>query len=571
LKQKKWLYKCRNLDRNTVLEFSKKYSLSPIIATLLFNRGLDSEEKVRSFFSKSIKDVHNPKLLIDADAAADRIISAVNNKEKIAVYGDYDVDGIISTALMYDFLKGLGADVMYYIPDRMDEGYGINIMAVNKLSKMGVKLMVTVDCGITAVGEVEFAKLQGMEIVITDHHTCKEKLPRAVAAVDLKREENEYPFNALAGVGVAFKLMLYIVMKLGLNTTEYFNRYADFCAIGTVADVVSLTDENRIIVNRGTAVLSNTKREGLKALIELAGLKPDNIKSEDIAFGIAPRLNAAGRMGSAETALKLLLTDSSEEAAQYAAELNLQNEKRKQTEAEIFEEALSQIASDANFDLKKVIVVCGNGWHHGVIGIVASKLTERFYKPCIVLSEENGVCKGSARSIPAFNLFDALEHCDKLLKTFGGHSGAAGLTLGRENLDEFSGELNNYAKSVLTDEDMIPVIEIECELAPKSATIDFVKRLSNFEPFGEENETPVFSMKEADVAYISKVGKDMTHLRMVIVKDGISFNCIGFGMGAYSDYISKGDGVNIAFGIGINSYNGTDSVQFYLKDIQTVK
>ena len=352
---------------------------------------------------------------------------------------------------------------------------------------------------------------------------------------------------------------------------EIIDRYADLFAIGTVADVVSLTDENRIIVNRGTDVISNTKREGLKALMNIAGIANRNIKAEDIAFGIAPRLNAAGRMGSAETALKLLLTTNKEEAEEYAKILNGENEKRKKIEADIFEQALSQINEDANFTLKKVIVVCGTGWHHGVIGIVASKLTERFYKPCIVLSEENGVCKGSARSISAFNLFNALEYCEKLLTTFGGHSGAAGLTLGKENVEKFETEINKYANTVLTDEDMIPVVDIECELAPKSATMELVKRIESFEPFGEENEPPVFSMKEAEVIYISKVGKDMTHLRMIVSKDSHSFNTIGFGMGMYGDYISKGDCVDIAFGIGINSYNGQENIQFYLKDIKTGK
>ncbi len=566
MRKKKWMYKCKNLDRNAVLEFSKSTSFSPLVSTLLFNRGIFNENSAKEFFSKSVRGVHNPSELIDADAAADRIISAVSNKEKIAVYGDYDVDGITSTALMCDFLKSLGADVVYYIPDRADEGYGVNILAVNKLKKSGVKLIITVDCGITSVGEVEFAKLSGVDFVITDHHMCQDKIPRAVAVVDLKRKESTYPFDALAGVGVAFKLMLYIAMKLGFSATEYFNKYADLAAIGTVADIVSLTDENRVIVSRGVDIINQNTRVGIKALLDVCGV--ERVSPEDIAFSISPRLNAAGRMGKADLALKLLLSHNAAEAKEYAELLDRENMERRATEAQIFEEALSKINEDANFSAKKVIVVCGHNWHHGVIGIVASKLGEKFFKPCIVLSEHNGVCKGSARSIPGFDLFVALDAVSDTLIEFGGHSGAAGLSVSYENIDKFSNAICKYANSVLTEDDMVPCVNIDCELNTAYATLDFTKRLSAFEPFGQDNDPPVFSMCKASVLQILRIGKDMSHLKVTVQKDNKKFSCIGFGMGDYADYITAGDCVDAAFSLSVNTYNSQENLQFMLKDIR---
>lgn len=568
MKEKKWIYKTDINDRNKIFEFAGENSIPPVIATLLFNRGIKTTEKMCAFFSRSAKDIHNPLSLNDCEKAAERIIAAIKNKEKIAVYGDYDVDGITSTALLYDFLKQMEADVSYYIPNRVSEGYGMNIVAVNKLIKNGVKLLITVDCGITAVGEVEFSNLQKTDVIITDHHTCKEKLPRASAVINPKRHDNEYPFEMLAGVGVAFKLMLCVVMKMNLNTTEYLDKYSDLTAIGTVSDLVSITGENRSIVYRGMQNIKKCPRVGIAALLDKAGIDYKSLKSTDIAFGIAPRLNAAGRMGSAELGLKLLLSNNIEEASKYAELLNSENEKRRGIECEIYNEALSQINSDINFSAKKVIVVSGKEWHEGVIGIVASRLTEHFYRPAIVLSENKGVCKGSGRSIPGFDLFEALSSCKDVLSDFGGHSSAAGLSLGAADIDKFIADINKYANTVLKESDMIPRIQIDCELSASSPSIELVKAMSVFEPYGEDNEVPVFSMKHAAVSYISRIGHDKSHLRMTVVKNAKQFNCVGFKMGDFADYINTGDNIDIAFNIDINKYKGNEYLQFLLKDIK---
>jgi single-stranded-DNA-specific exonuclease len=522
--------------------------------------------------AKSKKDVRNPLSMLDMDKAADRIVKAIENKEKTVIYGDYDVDGITSTALLYEFLQSIGADVIYYIPDRKDEGYGINIMAVNKLIKQGMKLLITVDCGITAIGEVEFAKLQRMDVIITDHHTCKERIPDAAdAVVNPKREGDEYGFDGLAGVGVAFKLALAIAVRLGMNTGECFERYVDLAAIGTIADVVPLVDENRIIVYRGLMQLQNPKRHGIKALLEVAGAYGKKVTASTIAFAIAPRMNAAGRLGTAVTAVELLLTKDEVRAREIAEELDKENKARQSTEQEILREALDMTAADPNFSKKKVIVLAKEGWHNGVIGIVASRLMEQFYRPTILISLSNGVGKGSGRSIEGFNLFEALQDSDELLTTFGGHSAAAGLGINEGNIEKFTEKINKYAESVMTEQDMVPIVKIDCMLGGQNLNLATAKVISALEPYGMGNEKPVFAIKNAVVRSIASVGADNKHLRMQIEKDGVWVNCIGFGFGEFERLLQPGDTVHLAFSLDINTYQGTESVQLVLSDIKTIQ
>ena len=457
---KNWIFRNQKLNTADIDRISHTYRIPRVIATILLNRGIN-EEEVPVYLKKSMSDIVNPNLMPDMDKAVERINTAIEKKEKIAVYGDYDVDGITSTAILYEFLTSLGADAQYYIPDRKGEGYGINIMAVNKLTKNGIKLMITVDCGITAIGEVEFAKLQGMDVIITDHHTCKERIPSAAAILNPKRPDCEYPFDALAGVGVAFKLILALAVKNGLNTNEIFKKYADITALGTVADVVPLLGENRIITDKGLKLIQNTERAGLKAIMEVGGVLGKKINSSSIAYSIAPRLNAAGRLGTASTAVELLLTKDEKRAREIAETLDEENKLRQATEKEIFDEALGMIASDPNFEKKKVIVLAREDWHQGVIGIVASRLTDMYYKPCILISHSNGIGKGSGRSIKTFNLFDALSHCEKYLTDFGGHAVAAGLNINMSDLDGFIKEINKYADDTLTPEDMGQSISID--------------------------------------------------------------------------------------------------------------
>lgn len=566
-----WNFRNKQLKEDTIIGISQKYHIPQVISTILLNRGID-EENIPAFLKKSMADIVNPKLMLDMDKATERIRSAIANKEKIAVYGDYDVDGITSTALLYEFLHSLGADVQYYIPDRKGEGYGINIMAVNKLFKQGIKLMITVDCGITAIGEVEFAKLQGMDVIITDHHTCKDRLPSAAAAIlNPKRPDCEYPFDSLAGVGVAFKLILALAMEDGLSTREVFEKYVDIATLGTIADVVPLVGENRIIADKGLTALKTSKRAGIQAIMEVAGVTDKEITSSTIAFAIAPRLNAAGRLGTATTAVELLLTQDENNARKIALTLDEENKERQLTERQIFNEAAEMIASDTNFGKKKIIVLAKEGWHNGVIGIVASRLCDIYYKPCILISHSNGVGKGSGRSIKNFNLFDALSHCEKHLTDFGGHAVAAGLNVNMSDFDTFVKEINKYADSVLTERDMIPSIDIDCPLSERYVTLENAKMLRNLEPFGMGNEKPVFSISGVEVMNIAAVGVDNKHLRIRINKNNKIINSIGFNMGNFISFVNQGDIIDIAFQMDINNYQGNESVQLILKDIKPNK
>lgn len=565
---KVWRYKNKGCTDSEIAELSRLSRVPPIIALLLRNRGITNPQEVHGYIRKTLGTVHDPSELDDMDKAASRLVDAIKNHEKITVYGDYDVDGVTSTALAVRFLRKHGADVSYYIPSRESEGYGINVMAVNKIARSGTKLMLTVDCGITACGEVELAKTMGMEVIITDHHLCKDKLPAAYAVVDPKRPGSKYPFDGLAGVGVTFKLVLAAAKLLGGKTADCFFEYANLAAIGTVADIVPLLDENRVIADKGIKLVQDSKNPGIKALLAVSGADKRPVNATAVAFMIAPRINAGGRLGSADKAVELLLTDDDAEAAKLAAELEEDNRERRQLEQKIFEEAMEMIAADPDFDKKKVIVLGGSGWHPGVIGIVASRVTEKFYKPSIMISfDEKGNGKGSARSIEGFNMFEALTDSAEILTNFGGHAMAAGVGVAKADIDAFSEKINKYAKERLTPEDMVAKIDIDCELPPKLATAEIAELLEYMEPFGAENPKPVFSMCGVKINKISQMGADLTHLRMVIEKNGIVLNAVGFRMGGAAEHFSEGEYVNIAFTLEINNFRGEKNAQLILKDI----
>ena len=568
--EKKWEYKYKQHKREEITRIANEYSIHPIIAAVLLNRGI-AESEIKSYFAKSMHDVVNPLKMKDMDKAVARIMAALEKHEPIVVYGDYDVDGITATAVLYDFLRSEGADVDYYIPERGGEGYGINIRAVNKLIKQGKELLISVDCGITALGETSFAHLQGMDVIITDHHTCKERIPEDAAAVlDPKREDDEYPFDSLCGAGVAFKLILALTMAMGKDTGKCFNKYIDLVAIGTVADVVPLTGENRIFVDRGLKLLQEPKRPGIQALFKVAGVKQP-ITASTIGFSIAPRLNASGRLYSASIGVELLLSDDYDRAFEIARELDNANRERQNEEQKIFEEALDIIARDPNFEKKKVIVLSSTGWHQGVIGIVASRLNERYYKPCILISDDGkGNGKGSGRSIPDFNLFDALTACEDTLTGFGGHSVAAGLNVNIADIPRFSEAINKYAHKHISSDMLIPKLEIDCPINPCHVTLKNAKVFSHMEPFGMNNEKPVFSMSGLEILYISAVGADNKHLRLKLAKDQMTFNGIGFSLGAFADTLTPGMHIDAAFQLDVNHYQGTESVQLVIKDIKKI-
>ena len=421
MQSKIWEYKSKQLNKEDVRAFGEKHGLPPVIACIMLNRGIREDRDVLAYLKKGLDCVNNPYDFDDMEAAVERIVSAVNNHEKIMIYGDYDVDGITATSLLLKFLKSIDADVDFYIPDRHKEGYGLNIVAINKLIKTGTKLFVTVDCGITGMGEVEFAKTLGVDFIITDHHTCKEEIPRAVAVINPKRPDSSYGFDSLAGVGVAFKLVLALCIKLGIDTKTAFMEYADLTAIGTIADVVPLLGENRVIVEKGVGALANTKNQGIKALFAVAGMGNKTPDAQSIAFAISPRLNAAGRMENAEIAVRLLTEENYDEALKIAQYLDSLNRKRQETEQIIYKQALEQIESYETE--QNVYVLSSDNWHSGIIGIVASKLSESLYRPCILISCEDGKGKASGRSIEEMNLFDALTECDELLTAFGGEGG----------------------------------------------------------------------------------------------------------------------------------------------------
>jgi len=566
MQKKIWEYKDAKLNKEQINSFCEQFNLPYYMAVLLLNRGVFDEQQLISYIKKGLDIVHNPFELNDMDKACERILEAVSNNEKITVYGDYDVDGITSTTIMTDFLEDIGADVDYYIPDRFKEGYGLNAIVINKIQKSGTKLLITVDCGITSIGEVELAKTLNLDVIITDHHTCKDELPKAVAVINPKRADSTYPFRELAGVGVAFKLILALAKKTERSTKDTFMKYVDLVTIGTIADVVPITDENRVIVDRGVAKLNNTENLGIKALLEVAGANDKEITSTTVAFLLSPRLNAAGRMENASISVKLLKAKDYDSAYQMAEYLDSLNRLRQQTERDIFDEALEMVY--AMPEEQMVYVLSHTGWHGGVIGIVASKICEKFYRPCILLSEENGKCKGSGRSIDGLDLFDALSDSEEILTAFGGHALAAGLSITSENIDEFRNKINVYAKKLLTEDKLVPKILIDCEIEPQYITRGCVEALKRLEPFGTGNVQPVFSISDVSVSSISRMGADGRHLHMKLQKNGYTFDAVGFDKGDLCDDIFIGEKVSIAFNMNINIYQGKENLQLVIKDIQ---
>ena len=562
---KRWDYLYKASSQSKISELSEKLKLPAAIACVLVNRGIDTEEAARIFLGKSIAGVHHPFDLKDAQKAAERIKDALEKREKIVIYGDYDVDGITSTAILYQFLSDQGAEVDFYIPNRSDEGYGINMLALQKIKKDGAKLLVTVDCGITAVGEVEFAKAIGLDVIITDHHTCKEELPKAYALVNPKQPDCTYPFQDLAGVGVAFKLILALALTLGYSAREYYDRYIDIVAVGTVADVVSLTDENRIFVASGLKKIQNTQNKGLKALFQTAGIAGKPINAGMISFTVAPRINAAGRVGSAQLAVELLVTKSQERAQEIVQILEEENHERQQTELSILKDALEMIADMEDADKKKVYVLAKKDWHHGVIGIVASRIVDRFYKPAILISLKDNIGKGSGRSVKGFNLFDALTHCSDLLLKYGGHELAAGLGLNYADIDAFDKAINTYAEDVLKTVDLTPCIHIDTQLQAADLTLAAAQAISILEPFGMGNPQPVFALNGVTLT-AARTLSDGKHCKLSVTKNGKPFDFLGFGMGAMAEQFHMGEKLDIAFTMGINVFRGERNLQLIIKD-----
>ncbi len=539
-----------------------------VIASLLIQRGMDDIEIIENFIEPSLVQTHDPYLFRDMDGAVERIIKAVRDKEKITIYGDYDVDGTTSTALLYLGLSRIGGLVDFYIPHRMVEGYGLSLAGIEQLHKEGTKLIISVDCGINAMEEVALIDSLGMEIIITDHHNPKEILPQACAVINPKIPDCRYPFKDLAGVGVAYKLLVGLYKELGEDSTENVSRFLDLVALGTIADIVPLTGENRIFAGLGLNRLLKKKNHGINALVNIAGLSQKELNTSDIIFGIAPRINAAGRMGSAMRAVQLMICSEAKNCSELAQIIERENSLRQKEDQKTFQEACEIIEkkykniSDANF-----LIVSSDNWHPGVIGIVASKIVEKYYRPTLMISFKEGIGSGSGRSIADFDLFEALSSVEHLLESFGGHRYAAGFSILAEYLDRFENQLEKYAQENLNEDLLIPPLKIDKDIELFEINDHLISWLKRFAPFGTGNKRPVWRTENVAIdSYPYNVGRN--HLKLRVKKDGCILDLIGFDLGDYLPLLRKNSLIDIAYSFEQVMWQGKVSIQGRLKDIK---
>ncbi len=561
MNRKKWVVS--SCDRDAAATIAENCGVEPLAAFLLCSRGMTDEFEIESFLYDT--DLIDPYTLPDMEKAVERVNLALENGERITVFGDYDCDGVTSTALLYSYLSSRGANVDYYIPDRSAEGYGMNLGAIDLLKSRGTNIIITVDNGISAVEEIAYAKTLGIDVVVTDHHRVGEVLPDAVAVVDPHREDSLCEFSDWAGVGVAFKFASALDNSEGYELLE---QYGDIVALGTVADIVSLKGENRIIVRSGIAFMNaaledGTLRSGLKALLDASG-STGTLDSSSVAYRIAPRINAAGRMGSAERALKLLLTEDVTEAKEIAEEVSNANAQRQATETEITACAIEYIENAPEIKYKRVIVVDGEDWHQGVIGIVASRLVEKYGKPCIVISKNGDVAKGSGRSIDGFSLYDALSYCGDILVQYGGHVLAAGLTVDSGKIDAFREKINEYAIKAGAP---VPTLKIDCKLNPSSINVDMLSSLQVLEPFGAENPQPLFGLYNMEITAIQPVGSGK-HLRITVRRKNSVITVIMFSVTLEEFPYKVGDTVDLAVKLSENEFQGKVQVSIQAKAIK---
>lgn len=557
--KKKWEY--YEQDKELVEQIAKKHNISTLLAKILINRNIVDEEEINVFLNPKRNNFHDPFLMLDMDKAVDRIIKAIKNKEKTIIYGDYDVDGITSITVLKKFLSERGLEVDYYIPNRLEEGYGLNKDAIQEIAKQGYTLMITVDCGISGINEIEMANSLGIETIITDHHEQLDSLPQAYCIINPKRKDNTYPFRGLAGVGVVFKLIQAISIKLGLDEKAYL-KYLDIVCIGTISDIVPLVDENRVIAKLGLMLVKVTKNIGLKELITQTGYS--NIDSSMVSFGIAPRINACGRMGKQEEALKLFITDDKNEANEITKKLNEYNIQRQEKEKNIFEQAIKKLENN-NVEELNSIVLAGENWHNGVIGIVASRLTEKYFKPTILICIEGDEGKGSGRSIPGIDLHQALVESSQYLKKYGGHEMAVGLSLEKNKIEDFRKHFEEILKEKNVKQ-ILPVINIDCEITKKDLNKETIEQIKLLEPYGEKNKPPLVVYKNLKITSIRALSEGK-HLKIELKDGNENISAIGFNLGGLSEEYLIGDKVDIVGNLELNSYNGQERIQINLKDI----
>lgn len=559
---KKWSVSPLNKDRAAKIAEEMQYP--SFLAMMLEIRGFHTKDEIDTMFHAS-RSFADPFLLKDMDLAVARIQRAIDNFEKICIYGDYDADGVTSTAMLYSYLESCGANVMFYIPLREQEGYGLNLAALDQLRQQDVQLIVTVDNGISSVNEVEYASKLGMEVVITDHHRPRDVLPNAIAVVDPHRLDCAYPFKDLSGVGVAFKLITALEGEMA-DLTTLLENYADFVAIGTIGDIVSLTGENRGFVKAGLPLLSHSDRVGICTLLEKAGVSGKELSAANVAFTIVPRINATGRIGTSDRAVRLLLCEDPEEAERLAEDICHDNNMRKQIEADITTKALELLNNEPQRMYERVIVVEGEDWHHGVIGIVASRITEMFGKPSMVISYTGDEAKGSGRSIEGFSLFDAICSCAPLLSKFGGHPMAAGLSLPTENIGAFRRQINEFAASLPMD--MPPqIVHLDCKLNPAALNLEMPKQIAYLEPFGTDNPSPLFGLYGMELKEIYPIGGG-NHLRLRLERNNHAVQCLKFRTTAQDFPYQVGDLLDLAVTLEVNVYRNAENLSILIKDMK---
>lgn len=558
---RKW--EVRPLDKERAAAFAQTYGVPFFLAMLMNIRGLDDAAHLREFLGEG-EPLSDPFLLKDMDKAAARITRAVDNMEKIAVYGDYDADGVTSTAMLYSYLETRGADVIFYIPQREGEGYGMNIGAVEYLKEQGVSLIVTVDNGISSVQEVARANELGIDVVVTDHHRPQEILPDAVAVVDAYRPDDTSPYKHFSGVGIAFKLLMALEDGAG-DVEDLLEAYSDLAAIGTIGDIVPLTGENRTLIRAGLEHLSQSDRPGVQALLENAGVAGKALTSTNVAFTLVPRINATGRMGAPERAVRLLISGYEEEAEVLSEEICADNEERRRVEAEIAEAAFADIEAKG-YMKDRVVVVDGENWHHGVIGIVASRVTERCGKPCMIISRGETEAKGSGRSIEGFSLFEAICACGDLLIKFGGHPMAAGITLKPENIEAFRKRINQYAAEHFPQ---MPTqtVTLDCKLNPAALSVSMAQSLTQLEPFGNGNPQPVFGLFNMELSNVTPVGGG-GHLRLTLEKNGAVITAMRFNTKPEELPYHIGDKIDLAVQLEAREFRGQPSLTVIVRDMK---
>ncbi len=563
---KRWDIKQSDLSRQKYL--SDSLSISPIISQLLINRGMRDIDKIRAFLNSSMSELYNPFLMEGMHEAVSRIKRAVDKKEKILIHGDYDTDGVTATALLFFTLQEFGVEPAYYIPDRITEGYGLGANGVEEAVRIEADLVITVDCGISSHKEVDALNKNGIDVIITDHHQPPKILPNAYAIINPLQEMCAYPDKNLSGVSVTFKLCQ--ALSFELNNRNFW-KHLDLVALGTISDVAPVLGENRILVKEGLKLLKNSgSNKGIRALIEVSGIKKDKIGAFEIGFILGPRINAAGRLGSAGTAVELLLTDNDKRAGELAKKLNEANQERQRIEKSTLKEAISKIERDINFKDHKVIVLHNEDWHAGVMGIVASRISDRFNRPAILISTKDGIGRGSGRSIENFHLFEALSNCEGFLKEYGGHQYACGLTILEENLSGFIKLINELANNTMTKEDLVQSLDIDMDIDLSSLDYKIAEDIAGLEPFGEGNPEPIFCSRGLKLSRPVRVLKG-EHIKFQVTDGNKNFEAIGFGMAKDGDIeltLRNYPSFDMAYTVSINNWQGANTIQLKIEDIK---